>query len=475
MSSVLRWSVIGVLAVGTGVSLGVGAHLLLPESPFVRGLFVGERRLPAPAEVGDFMQARRETVQSERLVLRAGEYSEELTYADLGVDLDLAATQEAALAVGHRGSLLERIREARAARRGEIDVPLVYRVDQAKARTALERIAKIVHKDPVEARLDISHKQKHPDVPGRDLDLEGALETVLAADYSGVYGAVIDLPTTPVRAKVTMLDLASVDVEKVLSSHETSYVTFGVGVGRSINIARAASLIDGVIIPAGSAISFNDLVGPRTLERGFTWAPEIQGDELTTGVGGGTCQVSTTLFIAATFGALDIVERRNHSHPSAYAKLGLDATVSYGKVDLRIKNPFTFPVMIHAWNPKPGVIRVEILGGEPVAEVSYTHGVGHSEDFVRRITVKQNLKPGTRIRRQKGSKGYDVTSVVTIRWKDGRVEQRTYFSGYRPAPEVYWVSPDYDERELPPLPVGAKGVEGRLAERDVYESSDTPL
>lgn len=472
--SVLRWSVVGVLAVGTGVGLGVTAHLTLPESPFVKGLFVGERRLPPAGEVGDWMQARREAVQGQRLVLRAADLTEELTYADLGVDLDLAATQEAALAVGHRGSLLERVREAQAARRGEIDVPLVYRVDETKARSALERIATRIHKDPIEAKLDIVGKKKHPDVPGRDLDVEAALDAVLSADYSGVYGAVLDLPTTPVRAKITLLDLASVDIGKVVASHETTFATFGVGVGRSVNIARAASFVDGTIIPAGGAISFNELVGPRTIDRGFTWAPEIQGDELTTGVGGGTCQVSTTLFIAATFGALDIIERRNHSHPSAYAKLGLDATVSYGQVDLKIKNPFTFPVMLHAYLPQPGKIRVEILGGDPPADVSYTMGIGHSEDFVRRITVKPHLKPGTRIRRQKGSKGYDVTSVVTIRWKDGRVEERTYFSGYRPAPEVFWVAPGFDESELPPLPTGAKGVEGRVAERDVY-SEESPL
>ena len=92
---------------------------------------------------------------------------------------------------------------------------------------------------------------------------------------------------------------------------------------------------------------------PRTLERGFTWAPEIQGDEMTTGVGGGTCQVSTTLHIAALFGALEILERQGHSHPSAYAMMGLDATVSYPSTDLKFKNTLPFPVMIHAYLPKP--------------------------------------------------------------------------------------------------------------------------
>jgi hypothetical protein len=106
-------------------------------------------------------------------------------------------------------------------------------------------------------------------------------------------------------------------------------------------------------------------------------------------------------------------------------------------------------------------VRVEILGAEPVADVEYTYGIGHVEDFMRRITVKSHLAPGTRVRRQKGSRGMDVSSVVTIKWKTGRIEQRTFFSGYRPAPEVFWIAPGYDESELPPLPDHAMGIEGR--------------
>jgi vancomycin resistance protein YoaR len=295
------------------------------------------------------------------------------------------------------------------------------------------------------------------------------MESLRSADFDRVNGTTVRLTVLPVRAKVTVGDLADVDVSKILSAHETTFATFGVGVGRTVNITRAAESIDGAIIPPGYTVSFNELVGPRTLERGFTWAPEIVADEMTTGVGGGTCQVSSTLFIAALFGALDIVERQSHSRPSAYAKFGLDATVVYSSVDLKIRNPFPFPVMIHAFQPTPGKLRVEILGGDPGAEVTYAYGIGNTSDFMRRITVKSFLEPGKRIRRQKGSRGYDVSSVVTIKWRDGRLEERRYFSGYRPAPEVFWVAPGYDERELPPLPEHAIGVEGR--DGDIYASS----
>jgi hypothetical protein len=124
--------------------------------------------------------------------------------------------------------------------------------------------------------------------------------------------------------------------------------------------------------------------------------------------------------------------------------------------------------MIHAFVPEDDLklhdkIKVEILGGHPVADVVYSYGVARTENFERRITVKEHMPAGKRVKRQKGSRGYDVTSVVKVRWKDGREEQRTYFSGYRPAPEVFWVGPGFDERELPPLPEHCDGVEGRTA------------
>jgi hypothetical protein len=116
--------------------------------------------------------------------------------------------------------------------------------------------------------------------------------------------------------------------------------------------------------------------------------------------------------------------------------------------------------MIHAYFPKPTSIRVEILGGDPAATVHYSFGIQRREDFLRRITVKSYMAPGRRRLHQKGTQGLDVTSYVKVRYYDGRVEERHYFSGYRPFPEVYWVAPGYNLDDLPPLPEHAKGVEG---------------
>ncbi len=452
------------LVVGLGACVGVGggalAHALMPRSPVVRGVFIGERRLPDHLSAATWLAARNEQVRERVVHLRHEDQIFDATLAEAGIEIDIGKTIAAAAAVGRSGSIRDRVREAARARRGEIDVPLVWRIHADQARALLERVAPSVARAPVDARLDLASRAKIPDQPGRALDVEASLEQLLAGRHDDE--ETIDLLTKRVPAHVTVDDLIRVDVGRVVASFETTFVTFGSGAGRAVNIRNAAQKLDGVMLGPGDVLSFNEVVGARTLERGFTLAPEIQGDETVTGVGGGTCQLSSTLHAAALFGALGIVERQGHSRPSAYTKMGLDATVKYPTTDLKIKNTLPFPVMIHSFLPKETVVRVEILGGDPVAEVDYKFGIGHTEDFTRRIYVKPNLAPGRRIRHQKGSRGYDVTSVVTLRYLDGRVEERKYFSGYRPAPEIFWVAPGYDEAEMPPLPDHAKGVEPRI-------------
>ncbi|EYF08454.1 Vancomycin B-type resistance protein VanW [Chondromyces apiculatus DSM 436] len=457
------------LCAGLGVGIGAGLHHVLPRSSLVQGLSIGERVVPSGASAAAWLQGRREGALGRKVWLRREGRWFGTTLGALGIGIDVEATLESARQVGHEGPLLRRVKQAARARRGALDVPLVWAMDEQKARAFLEaEVAPAVHRAPTDARLDMVHRVKVPDAPGEELDVDRTLGVLRAIAHQDE--ETVDVLVRHVSARVTLTDLTRVDVSQTLSTFETSFSLWGSGAGRAKNIARAASLLDGMVLAPGEAVSFNERVGPRTPENGFFVAPEILADETVTGYGGGTCQLASTLHAAALFGALDILDRQSHSRPSAYTKLGLDATVVYPRVDLKIRNSLPFPVMIHAFLPKPTVVRVELLGGAPAATVEYTYGVANSEDFMRRIYVKEHFPPGKRLRHQKGTRGYEVTSFVRIRYNDGRVDERHYFSGYRPAPEVYWVAPGYDLSELPPLPEHAKGVEDMAAAREA--SSD---
>ncbi|MCC6524747.1 MAG: VanW family protein [Polyangiaceae bacterium] len=467
-----RWIAVGgsvVLGVGLGL---VGLRLAIPgllASPTPHGLRVGGEPLPDGDPGLELVARLADELAAAPVLVRApaagaGDDDElgclfQTTAGALGVAVDVDATlAEVALAAAR-------------ARRAELDVPLVLRVDRELAAAELaSACGAMLARDPVNAELDIAGHRKIPDRVGAELDVEAGVEAVAAGAWEE---GVVTLGTREVQAEVTLATLADIDIGTVLSSYETRFGFTGVGRGRGGNIARAAGLLDGLVLRPGAVVSFNARVGPRTLERGFSYAPEIQGDELTTGVGGGTCQVSSTLHAAAIYGGLRIVERRSHSRPSAYAPLGLDATVAYGVVDLKIENPLPFTVVVHASVPEPTKLRVELLGGKVVDKVEYAYGVSNVQNFVRRIEVRPGLKPGRMFRHQTGTRGMDVNSVVTVTYLDGHKETLQYYSGYRATPEIYYLAEDVDPALLPALPEHAKGVVAKgEAARLALENSD---
>src|SRR5260221_7960731 len=143
----------------------------------------------------------------------------------------------------------------------------------------------------------------------------------------------------------TKKDLGHVAVDTVLGFFETNYDRSAKAAARTYNLRLAASKIDGTVLLPGETFDFNELVGPRDEANGYKVAPVIAEGELVDGIGGGTCQISGTLHGAAFFAGLDIVERYPHTRPSAYIKMGLDATVVLPSNHLPVKNSFHFPVV----------------------------------------------------------------------------------------------------------------------------------
>lgn len=141
--------------------------------------------------------------------------------------------------------------------------------------------------------------------------------------------------------------------------------------GRTRNIERAVELLNGIRLLPGEEFSFNKRVGRRTAERGFELAPVFSGKAIGQGYGGGVCQVSSTLHVAALFGGMDIVERSPHSHIVKYVKLGLDAAVDWGRKDLRFRNPFPFPVTLRAEIESGREISIRLTGPMRLVSVRY--------------------------------------------------------------------------------------------------------
>ena len=132
---------------------------------------------------------------------------------------------------------------------------------------------------------------------------------------------------------------------------------------RNTNLRLACEALNGVVLEPGETLSYNATLGERTEEAGYQAAPAYSGTDLVDSLGGGICQVSSTLYLCSLYAGMDTVDRVSHGFPANYIPVGLDATVSWGEPDLKIKNSSDYPVKIVA-EEQEGFVRVWIMGTE---------------------------------------------------------------------------------------------------------------
>jgi vancomycin resistance protein YoaR len=435
---------VAVLAgVGGGAIYAKG--VLLPPGRALPGTKLADTVQPEDKTTREWVESLRTPALAREIAVNHPAGSEALALADLGAEIDVDATVDRLMRAAEDGSLLERVQRAWRVRQDGAVAALEYRFDEDRARATLTTLAPQIHRDPVDAWLDLVAHQRTRHEFGQDLDVEATLaglrQRTLTTDTPVVAA------TSPLAPQLYDFMLPNVDVSKVLGERQSKFR--GTGWGRGRNITVAARYLNGTVIEPGKTVSFNKVVGLREKKRGFVEAPVIVKDEFEKGVGGGTCQAASTLHAAAVFGMLDVVRRRSHSRATGYIPLGLDAVVIDEEVDLRLRNPYDVPLMIHAFIPEKGVIRVEILGHELAGEVKYRYGVVEKLETYRRITTKPDLESGKHDQRQEGKIGFDILSTVELVSGDERLAKKTYDSRYWPVPEVYWVAPDFDLSELP--------------------------
>ncbi len=371
----------------------------------------------------------------------------ETTLGALGVDVDVDSVTARALRLGRLGDMATRARLADRARTGALDVPLQPGVD---TRVALDRLLPLkedLDVAAVAARLDVERHSGVPERDGRALDVDAAIGAIARAAVDPTTTDVI-LPFAVVSPHVTTASLASVDVSHQLASFVTYFSRRGDQGLRAQNIEVAAGHLDGLVIEPGELVSFNDVVGARSGDNGFQKAFEIYKGEMVEGTGGGTCQVASTLHAIAFFGGLDIVQRLPHSRPSAYLPVGLDATVVYPVVDLKLRNPYAFPVVVHA-TVGPNDVTMQLLGADKPVRVALMRTVLSKTPFERKVIADPTI--GKPRRKQKGLDGIKLLRKRLIVPRGGPSRVETSRDTYPPTTEIWKVPPGYDETDLPPL------------------------
>jgi len=446
-----------------GAGAGLRAHYL-PNGYVVPGLAIDGERVPegaGAAEVRTFVESRAAALAARKVALAMPGAAAtdkpvlEATLGELGLVVDVDETVALASRLGKSGDPWSRAQTTREARAGQLDVPLRISIDGAVAFPKLDALKEVTDTEAISARLDLDKHATIPEKEGHYIDPDGTVARLESfARERNARTDRVELPIATFAPRISTAYLKGLDISAVLAEYETSFSRGGEQKRRGKNIDNASQKLDGLVISPGEMVSFNTVVGERSESNGFAKSWEIFKGEMVEGVGGGTCQAASTFHAAAFFAGFDVLERLPHSRPSAYIPMGLDSTVVYPGVDLKVRNPHPFPVVVHA-KTDGNKLRVELLGKMRPVDVSFGRELVSTVAFKRKIVEEPSLSGKKVLVKQHGIKGYRIKRSRLLKYPDGTSKREEATDFYPPTTEIYHVPVGFDVALLPALPGGA--------------------
>lgn len=384
-----------------------------PIGVMARGVFINNVEVSALSteQATDAVAASLQSVTNQQITFLAGGQQRIVQLAQLGIKPNIRATIDMAYAIGHRGSFLQRLQSAMATRWHSTHIEPTFSLRDAALKSILTDFSQRINQLPVDptARWDGTRVVITPGQNGAKLDVPASEKVVHAQVLSAIAAR------RPTPAEITLVyrekypriaTKALEQVDSLLGSFSTSYASSSRN--RAANVERAAKSLQHTILMPGEVCSFNDVVGPRTAAAGYRMAPVIVDGQLEQGLGGGVCQVSTTLYNAVLYSGLEIVARSHHSLPSHYVKPGQDATVVYGATDLKFRNSSDAPIIIES-SSGGGRLQMQIFGRGPAPKVQIVRSDISSIPSPAIHKNDPSLPAGIQVLEQKGKNGIAVT------------------------------------------------------------------
>ena len=261
----------------------------------------------------------------------------------------------------------------------------------------------------------------HPEVEGIDFSIEEAKKIIEAEDKEEY-----TIPLTITKPKVTTAQIGSEAFPDVLATFTTRYDASNID--RTTNLRIACQKLNEKVVLAGNTFSYNQTLGERTVAAGYKNGKVYENGEVVDGIGGGICQISSTLYNAVLMANMKVTERRNHQFVTSYVPAGRDATVVYGLTDFKFKNTRTYAIKIKA-SVSNGIATVSIYGIKE--ENEYTTSFETKTISTIPFTVKYvddaTLNAGTEKIKQKGANGL-ISETYMIKSLNGKVVSRELLS-----------------------------------------------
>lgn len=219
----------------------------------------------------------------------------------------------------------------------------------------LDAVYNEIHKEPVNAYYSQNPYVVHPSENGMDFSITLDEAKNMLKEEKDEYV----VPLKVLYPSVTTNMIGTEAFPDLLSEFSTKYAASNKN--RTTNLILAAKKINGTVLMPGETFSYNKVVGARTIQAGYKEAPIYVSGRVEDGIGGGICQITTTLYNAVVYANLDIVERSNHQFVPSYAGPSRDATVVYGAIDFKFKNNRDYPIKI-ACSVSGGIANFKIWG-----------------------------------------------------------------------------------------------------------------
>lgn len=284
---------------------------------------------------------------------------------------------------------------------------------------------------------------------GLDFDLNLA-KSIISDRFSGTYEIPLSItkPATTVKELKREHDLAS--CPSLISTYTTKFPTGPNYENRNYNIAKAALAINNTVLYPKEAFSSIKSIGPANYSQGYKESTVYTPDGPTNGVGGGICQVSTTTYLAAIYGYMDILERHPHSFTVGYVPLGYDAAFSSPSTDMKFKNNRDNPIKIYAF-VGPSSLTVSIFG---------THSDLDNYKVTLKSSISQTIPPNTKEKQSnelplgttkvdtQGQNGYLVNTKKTVIKAGKIIAESNIESYYKPVTKVVLIGTN-DSLNLP--------------------------
>ena len=270
----------------------------------------------------------------------------------------------------------------------------------------IQKIHDEIYKEAQDAYYTKDPFTVYPEVEGVDFDVEAAKK--ILEEEKDEY--VIKLTIT--KPKVTISQIGSEAFPDQLATFTTRYDVSDVD--RSTNLRIACQKINGKVVLAGDTFSYNQALGKRTEAAGYKNGKVYEAGQVVDGIGGGICQISSTLYNTALLANLDIVERRNHQFVTSYVPAGRDATVVYGVTDFKFKNTRKYPVRIVA-SANNGIATISMYGIKEENEYTFKFSTKTvaSIPTTTKYVEDASLPAGTEKVKQKGANGLKTETYIT--------------------------------------------------------------